>query len=914
MFIFIHLLLVLQKEWLCLNCQTQRALSGQLGDLPPPPSPSKTPAKSQPTPSFSPTRAVSTTPSPPAPTVTASPTKALTRTPSVSQAPADMSEHDSVTADAKHLVDSAAVKQDEEVAVVESTQVVPEPNREQTLDTAYENTRVKSTPPEQTNRAPVPPADIILRDIADAKETDAKQCGIVEQIEPKAQSEKGGRSEPEQQEPVENDSPSNHTNIAEKPESINKYHSAATVFDNKAEISLGSLQVTDAKLKDVNEAKNVIDEKAHQACDHGTEEVSLFENPAKEGSPELTSPANIQSVRNTHAETIPDNNNGSMGDLDDSPVTVTENEIVNIDYGSASTLERSYTPEKLTCPVQEVSSKDEVENEIMPINGSDAKCPFAHTTNHPDNTKGEFVENEYEVEIKTKNMSPSESPFVHSVRVEVENNKIEGMYFDQAEEKQSGLKSKVEQESIAHESTHESQAPPAETPECANPAFPTSNELIKSELKTKHDILDEISHNASLEKMDITSCTFSALASTDENIQNMTEGANVGAPESEPKATEALPEAQVVECLIPKVATEFTAGKENKETLENESEHIRREKAKHQDQASPTEGVQLETFLAGNENISITDNAKIEKLLQNVQVEDTIEPSDHTPKSTLSQIDEVCLISQMTLPKREDMLSENTQPMLEPSKQTAPRTESVDDEQHSGEVEKTDKTEHNDIRSEMPSFSLTEAEKVLNVSMEKTVKSNTDSVKTENECVVKKDDSLSAVGDQDFPESRENSVPEDRRIKQSLDTASRNAPEQSAIQVVLSGPAVDVKDDLQFKRQIKPNGHQSGPLAQKGDSFSRISDEENELVSGEQKVKPGSQPTKEFPNPQSNSHVLCALDLVVKPSLPCPVASKQDTDKSSEEVQCPGTREKNQDGTKPLIKPKDIEKSGQVIV
>ncbi|KAF4079767.1 hypothetical protein AMELA_G00182040 [Ameiurus melas] len=111
-----------EKEWLCLNCQTQRALSGQLGDLPLPPSPSKMPAKSQPTPPSSPAIAVSSTPSPPAPTVTASPTKTLSRTPSVTQAPADKSEHDSVTADAKCVVESAEVKQDEELAVVESTQ------------------------------------------------------------------------------------------------------------------------------------------------------------------------------------------------------------------------------------------------------------------------------------------------------------------------------------------------------------------------------------------------------------------------------------------------------------------------------------------------------------------------------------------------------------------------------------------------------------------------------------------------------------------------------------------------------------------------------------------------------------------------------------------------------------------------
>ncbi|XP_046728960.1 protein piccolo isoform X11 [Silurus meridionalis] len=118
-----------EKEWLCLNCQTQRALSGQLGDMPPPPSPSKMPAKSQPTPPSSPARAASTTPSPSAPTVTAPPTKALTRTPSVTQAPADKSEHDSATADAKHLLESAAMKQDEGLAVVESTKKTEDATR-----------------------------------------------------------------------------------------------------------------------------------------------------------------------------------------------------------------------------------------------------------------------------------------------------------------------------------------------------------------------------------------------------------------------------------------------------------------------------------------------------------------------------------------------------------------------------------------------------------------------------------------------------------------------------------------------------------------------------------------------------------------------------------------------------------------
>lgn len=46
----------LQKEWLCLNCQTQRAMSGQLGDVPPPAvaSPKKQPPAPVPAPSSTP--------------------------------------------------------------------------------------------------------------------------------------------------------------------------------------------------------------------------------------------------------------------------------------------------------------------------------------------------------------------------------------------------------------------------------------------------------------------------------------------------------------------------------------------------------------------------------------------------------------------------------------------------------------------------------------------------------------------------------------------------------------------------------------------------------------------------------------------------------------------------------------------
>lgn len=751
---FVNLIIVLQNEWLCLNCQTQRALSGQLGDMPPPPSPSKTPAKSQPTPPSSPARTVSSTPSTPAPTVTASPSKVLVRTPSVTQAPADKSEHDSVTADAKLVVESAAVKQDEE-----STQVVPEPNKEQTLDTACECTTLKSTTPKQTIRADIPPADITLRDIANAKETDDKQCGIIQQTEPKTQNKKGGGSEHEQHELEENDSPSNHANVIRVNHDI--CPSEAPILDNKPEIREDGLQMTKANLKDINEAKNGI-------------------------------------------------------------------------------------------------------------------------------TKGEFVENEYTVEIKTENMSPPENPFVYSGRAEVENNKIEGKYFDQREEKQSKEESKVEQESIAedkvHKSTQETQAPSVETPEYGSPAFPTPNEQIKSKLNTNHDILDEISHDTCLKTVDVTPGAFPLLAETGRNTHTRTEGANVGATENEGKGAEDLSQAQAIESFISSIAVEFTAGKDNKKTLQNELEleQVRGEEREHQNQANPTGVEELDTFSALN-NISIIDNTKKEKVQQHDEVGDTVKlKTSNRNDDNRSQIDEVFAASEITVPKKEYLLSMSTQPVVEHSEETAPRTENVHDKQHSEIVEKSDIVEHNDIRSEMTS--LTEAKKVQNVLNEKTVTSNIDSVKTESEC--KKNDSLYAAGDQESPESRKDSVPEDKKIRHTLDTASINALEEYTIQAVLSA-------------------HFLFP----------VPDKENEIASGEQKVNAGSQPNKEILNTQSNTHnVFCTLDPVEKPSPQCPVSSKQDKDSSSEEVQSPCPEERNQDGTKPFIKFKDIEKLGQVYV
>lgn len=860
------MLFVLQNQWLCLNCQTQRALSGQLGDLSPPPSPSKIPAKSQPTPPSSPAITVSTTPSPPAPTVTASPTKpALIRTPSVTQAPADKSEHDSVTADHKRVVESAAVKQDKEPTIVESSQVVPQPNEVQTLHTACENTIVNLTSPEQTIRAALSPADFIMGDIADVKETDAKQYRRVEQTDTKSLSKVGGENEPEQHGLTENDSPSNDADVAEKHESTDNYPSEATVLDNnKPAIRQDQLQVTKTKLREINKAENGItltvnNKNINQTCDYCPEVSSLSEILTKECSPELESLSNMQ----TSAETVPINDNGTEEDLVASPITVTEKETIgNTGNDSTNTLERFFTPEEPKYPFQEVSEKDEVKNKIVANSDSNAKHSFVHTTKHADSTKGQFLENEYAVEIKTRNMSSSENSFVHSLRIE--NNKIEGIYFDQAEEKQSG--ENLEQESIAqgkaHKRAKESQAHPAEIPECAYPAFPTPNEQI-SNLKTRHDILDEISHNACVKAVDISSCTFSVLTSSDQNTYINTVSANVSTIESVAKEAEALPQTQSVQCLSPK------ASAENEETLKNKVEHVRIEKTKHQDQARPSER-ELEKFSVGS---NISNDTKYDR------VED--KSYDYNPKSTVCQIAENCLTPQMII----------LTTSVEPSKQSASRTESIDDNQHSEKVGKTDKIEHDGIRSEMSSSSLTEAEKVLNLSKEETVKSNTVCVKTENKSVVKKNDSLSGVRDQEFPENGENSVPEDRKIKQ-----------QSAIQVVLSGqrtkesffPAVDVKEDIQLKNLIKSNVQHSVPIAQNVDSCSSKPDGENEI-----------------PNTQSNSqNEFCTLDPVVEPSSLCPIASKLDRGKLSKEIQSSGT----QDGTMPLIKLNDIEQPGKVTV
>ncbi|XP_038851320.1 protein piccolo-like [Salvelinus namaycush] len=118
-----------EKEWLCLNCQTQRALSGQLGDMPPPPSPVK---KQLPTPTPTPPASPANVPASPAAAAAASP---LARSLSVTQAEA-----------------AAAAKEDTQPLPM--SKVVAERTPPQTPDSASANTDTTPIPPEHATPPP----------------------------------------------------------------------------------------------------------------------------------------------------------------------------------------------------------------------------------------------------------------------------------------------------------------------------------------------------------------------------------------------------------------------------------------------------------------------------------------------------------------------------------------------------------------------------------------------------------------------------------------------------------------------------------------------------------------------------------------------------------------------------------------
>ncbi|XP_051976578.1 protein piccolo-like [Xyrauchen texanus] len=185
-----------EKEWLCLNCQTQRALSGQLGDMPPPPSPSKLPAKPEPNPPCSPAGAASSTPSSPKPTASAPPARGLTRMPSVTQAPADKSESDPAkAAGAKDVENTEAEKGVTAEPILKSIQVVPEGSKDQTPGTLTENTEGASMLPIQTFKEDATPTHHVAEETVDVKGAHIEQAKTLEQMKALVEKKEDAASE-----------------------------------------------------------------------------------------------------------------------------------------------------------------------------------------------------------------------------------------------------------------------------------------------------------------------------------------------------------------------------------------------------------------------------------------------------------------------------------------------------------------------------------------------------------------------------------------------------------------------------------------------------------------------------------------------------------------------------------------------
>ncbi|XP_049329269.1 protein piccolo isoform X10 [Astyanax mexicanus] len=358
-----------EKEWLCLNCQTQRALSGQLGDMPPPPSPSKLPAKAQPTPPSSPARAVSSTPPSPAPTATPALAKGLTRTPSLTQAPADKPELDSATVDAKPPVLSAAAKRDEAQAVLESAQVLPEASEEGTLHIAPESTEGISAPPEQTDTATSPSDCSVPEGTADVKEGDVDQAGMLEQTEPLAEDQKVEQNEQEQS------SPASEAEVASDCADIAKIESQNTESTKNTDVaSAVETQVTPDSLFQVPEAhedmKPASDPKTDQLIsDQGSEEVSPPE-PVPPEELSAAEPASVDITQTSVENKSDDRNIPAADEVGDKGSVAEDGAVIN-----NITLEMSTEPEITAHPENVVGIiEDEVKNEAMPQEASELKA------------------------------------------------------------------------------------------------------------------------------------------------------------------------------------------------------------------------------------------------------------------------------------------------------------------------------------------------------------------------------------------------------------------------------------------------------------------------------------------------------------------------------------------------------------
>lgn len=256
--------------------------------MPPSASPSKLPAKHEPTPPSSPARAASSTPSSPVPTATATPAKGLTRMPSITQAPADKSEPVSAKVHAKDVKNTDAEQGVTTEPVPNSTQVVPEESK-QAPGTLNENTEGVATSTEQIIKKDGPPSPHILKETADVKGADVEQAETVEQAADQAEAQNIDKSEPEQcqvQKPEYANTFETEPENSQEAPIIDHVIQALLVSDMEAisekEIEPQSTEtsepVTEMKMTESNASSHISKEPHSQTTEKQSEELALPSN------------------------------------------------------------------------------------------------------------------------------------------------------------------------------------------------------------------------------------------------------------------------------------------------------------------------------------------------------------------------------------------------------------------------------------------------------------------------------------------------------------------------------------------------------------------------------------------------------------------------------------------------------------
>ncbi len=256
--------------------------------MPPSASPSKLPAKHEPTPPSSPAHAASSTPFSPAPTATATPAKGLTRMPSITQAPADKSEPVSAKVHAKDVKNTDAEQGVTAEPVPKSTQVVPEESK-QAPGTLNENTEGVATSTEQIVKEDGPPSPHVLKETADVKGTDVEQAETVEQTENQAEVQNRDQSQPEQcqvQEPEYANTFETEPENSQEAPLIDHVIQALLVSDMEAisekEIEPQSTETsepaTEMKMTESNASSHISKEPHSQTTEKQSEELALPSN------------------------------------------------------------------------------------------------------------------------------------------------------------------------------------------------------------------------------------------------------------------------------------------------------------------------------------------------------------------------------------------------------------------------------------------------------------------------------------------------------------------------------------------------------------------------------------------------------------------------------------------------------------